>query len=96
MEFDGLKSEAEEKILIMGATNRPQELDDAALRYLLTEGLVKLDGFGTKYIMKDEVDLSCVSSLAFLHCFYRNDLLSASVFVYIYILYSLIGLSLLS
>ena len=32
MEFDGLKSEAEEKILIMGATNRPQELDDAALR----------------------------------------------------------------
>lgn len=35
VEFDGLKSEAEEKILIMGATNRPQELDDAALRYLL-------------------------------------------------------------
>lgn len=33
VEFDGLKSEAEEKILIMGATNRPQELDDAALRY---------------------------------------------------------------
>lgn len=43
VEFDGLKSEAEEKILIMGATNRPQELDDAALRYTL-EALVRLEG----------------------------------------------------
>ena len=33
VEFDGLKSSSEERILVMGATNRPQELDDAALRY---------------------------------------------------------------
>ncbi|XP_042211352.1 spastin-like isoform X2 [Homarus americanus] len=32
VEFDGLKSDPDERILIMGATNRPQELDDAALR----------------------------------------------------------------
>lgn len=32
VEFDGLHSEAEERILVMGATNRPQELDEAALR----------------------------------------------------------------
>ncbi|CAL8139894.1 unnamed protein product [Orchesella dallaii] len=32
VEFDGLHSTAEERILVMGATNRPMELDDAALR----------------------------------------------------------------
>lgn len=32
VEFDGLHSQADERILVMGATNRPQELDDAALR----------------------------------------------------------------
>ena len=32
IEFDGLRTGLDERILIMGATNRPQELDDAALR----------------------------------------------------------------
>ncbi|XP_063231005.1 spastin isoform X1 [Bacillus rossius redtenbacheri] len=32
VEFDGLPSSSEERVLVMAATNRPQELDEAALR----------------------------------------------------------------
>nr|CAD7197869.1 unnamed protein product [Timema douglasi] len=32
VEFDGLPSSPEERVLVMAATNRPQELDEAALR----------------------------------------------------------------
>ena len=31
--FDGLLTSKEERLIVVGATNRPQELDDAALRY---------------------------------------------------------------
>ena len=34
LEFDGVKAEGEEKVLVMGATNRPWELDDAVMRYV--------------------------------------------------------------
>lgn len=32
VEFDGLPANPEERVLVMAATNRPQELDEAALR----------------------------------------------------------------
>ncbi|KAG0713919.1 Spastin [Chionoecetes opilio] len=51
VEFDGLKSEAEEKILIMGATNRPQELDDAALRRFSKRVYVSLPNQPTRVVL---------------------------------------------
>ncbi|XP_015925335.1 spastin [Parasteatoda tepidariorum] len=48
VEFDGLRSDGDDRILVMGATNRPQELDDAALRRFSKRVYVALPNQGTR------------------------------------------------
>lgn len=48
VEFDGLRSEANERILVMGATNRPHELDEAALRRFTKRIYVSLPDYETR------------------------------------------------
>jgi SpoVK/Ycf46/Vps4 family AAA+-type ATPase len=40
VQLDGAKTSAEEKILVVGATNRPQELDEAARRRLVKSNVL--------------------------------------------------------
>lgn len=85
VEFDGLKSDAEEKILIMGATNRPQELDDAALRRFSKRVYVSLPNKGTRIVLltkllskqKSTLSTKDVDSLALLTEGYSGSDLTA-------------------
>lgn len=48
VEFDGLHTGSEDRVLVMGATNRPQELDDAALRRFTKRVYVTLPDVNTR------------------------------------------------
>ncbi|XP_064490254.1 spastin-like [Ornithodoros turicata] len=55
VEFDGLHSGSEERILVMGATNRPRELDDAALRRFTKRVYVTLPDQNTRVTLLDKL-----------------------------------------
>lgn len=48
VEFDGLGSQENDRIVVLGATNRPQELDEAALRRFTKRVYVTLPDLGTR------------------------------------------------
>ncbi|XP_052529194.1 spastin isoform X3 [Tympanuchus pallidicinctus] len=51
IEFDGVQSSGEDRILVMGATNRPQELDDAVLRRFTKRVYVSLPNEETRLVL---------------------------------------------
>nr|CAD7572144.1 unnamed protein product [Timema californicum] len=51
VEFDGLPSSPEERVLVMAATNRPQELDEAALRRFSKRIYVCLPDHATRIVL---------------------------------------------
>nr|XP_037273386.1 spastin-like [Rhipicephalus microplus] len=55
VEFDGLHTGNEERILVMGATNRPQELDDAALRRFTKRVYVTLPDEKTRLVLLEKL-----------------------------------------
>ncbi|CAH1262388.1 SPAST [Branchiostoma lanceolatum] len=51
LEFDGVHSGNDDRILVMGATNRPQELDDAVLRRFAKRVYVQLPELETRVVI---------------------------------------------
>lgn len=51
VEFDGIPSGSNEKILIMGVTNRPYELDEAVLRRFSKKIYINLPETQTRYTL---------------------------------------------
>uniref|UniRef100_A0A3Q0SLC3 Fidgetin-like protein 1 n=1 Tax=Amphilophus citrinellus TaxID=61819 RepID=A0A3Q0SLC3_AMPCI len=49
IEFDGVQSGSEDRVLVMGATNRPQELDEAVLRRFAKRVYVALPSEETRF-----------------------------------------------
>ncbi|XP_041353121.1 spastin-like isoform X2 [Gigantopelta aegis] len=51
VQFDGVASGSDDKVLVMGATNRPQELDDAVLRRFTKRVYVMMPDLATRRSM---------------------------------------------
>ncbi|CAG2105424.1 unnamed protein product [Medioppia subpectinata] len=55
IQFDGIHSTNEDRILVMAATNRPQELDDAALRRFSKRIYISLPDCETRIILLEKL-----------------------------------------
>lgn len=51
VQLDGAGTKSDERILVIGATNRPQELDDAARRRLVKRLYIPLPEFAVSFIL---------------------------------------------
>lgn len=51
IEFDGVQSAGDDRVLVMGATNRPQELDEAVLRRFTKRVYVSLPNEETRLLL---------------------------------------------
>lgn len=51
IEFDGVQSGGDDRVLVMGATNRPQELDEAVLRRFTKRVYVSLPNDETRFLL---------------------------------------------
>uniref|UniRef100_U3DY84 Spastin n=1 Tax=Callithrix jacchus TaxID=9483 RepID=U3DY84_CALJA len=51
IEFDGVQSAGDDRVLVMGATNRPQELDEAVLRHFIKRVYVSLPNEETRLLL---------------------------------------------
>ncbi|XP_072354578.1 spastin isoform X2 [Scyliorhinus torazame] len=51
IEFDGVQSTGDDRVLVMGATNRPQELDEAVLRRFAKRVFVSLPNEKTRMLL---------------------------------------------
>ncbi|XP_060708405.1 spastin isoform X3 [Hemiscyllium ocellatum] len=51
IEFDGVQSSGDDRVLVMGATNRPQELDEAVLRRFTKRVFVSLPNEKTRLLL---------------------------------------------
>ncbi|KAK8824706.1 hypothetical protein WA556_005400 [Blastocystis sp. ATCC 50177/Nand II] len=81
IQLDGAATSGEERVLIMGATNRPFELDDAVIRRMARRIYIPLPDEATRYelfkilLKKQKVDLSKEDMVAVLR---KSELYSGS------------------
>uniref|UniRef100_A0A2I3HLN0 Spastin n=1 Tax=Nomascus leucogenys TaxID=61853 RepID=A0A2I3HLN0_NOMLE len=69
IEFDGVQSAGDDRVLVMGATNRPQELDEAVLRRFIKRVYVSLPNEESKTLSQKKKggwEIICCFFLAFL------------------------------
>ncbi|XP_065832863.1 spastin-like isoform X2 [Oscarella lobularis] len=53
--FDGLSSTHQDRVILMGATNRPQDIDDAALRRLVKRVYIPLPDYATRKLLLEKL-----------------------------------------